>query len=106
MGPDLFFPGRGEDGVVAKARAICGTCPVAEECAEYGAGENFGIWGGTSGRDRRSARSPQVVHISTRPRLVHTLPQDLSQNEDEGRHRGNGTALNVRYSDLAGANRT
>lgn len=55
--PDLFFPTQGES--VAQAKAICGDCPVREACLEYALenGEKFGIWGGTSERERRRIRS-------------------------------------------------
>jgi WhiB family redox-sensing transcriptional regulator len=52
MGPELFFPERGEDA--STARAVCAGCPVAAECAEYGATERFGIWGGVTPYGRRN----------------------------------------------------
>lgn len=53
-GTALWFP---ERGIPAKpAKAICYICPVQAECAAAGAGELHGIWGGTSGLDRRAAR--------------------------------------------------
>lgn len=51
----IFFPGRGESTDVACA--VCLSCPVAAECAAYamerGASRLPGVWGATSGRDRR-----------------------------------------------------
>lgn len=52
--PNWFFPERGER--VAEARAVCARCPVVEECRAAGAREHFGIWGGTSERQRRAMR--------------------------------------------------
>lgn len=54
--PDLFFPERGES--TKEAKAICATCPVKAECMEYATSgvEKFGIWGGTSERERRAKR--------------------------------------------------
>jgi WhiB family redox-sensing transcriptional regulator len=54
--PALFFPGRGES--TAQARAVCATCPVAAECLEHALTktERFGIWGGTSERERKALR--------------------------------------------------
>lgn len=51
--PDIFFPERG--GSSKAARALCADCPVRAECLEYALAnhEDFGIWGGTSPRDRR-----------------------------------------------------
>ena len=58
---DLFFPARGEMDKVEQAKAICATCPVKAECLDYAVRnhEHHGIWGGTSGRDRREARRRQ-----------------------------------------------
>lgn len=65
MGPDLFFPERGETGHYSyadeargyPAMQVCRGCPVRTECGEYGAKERFGIWGGLSGRQRKQART-------------------------------------------------
>jgi WhiB family transcriptional regulator, redox-sensing transcriptional regulator len=53
---DLFFPDRGES--TAEAKAICAACAVRDECLEYAlaSGQKFGIWGGTSERERRAIR--------------------------------------------------
>jgi len=52
----VFFPSRGES--VAPIKLICKACPVVKPCLEYAmkSGEKFGIWGGTSERDRRRMR--------------------------------------------------
>src|SRR5688572_17512632 len=55
--PDVnFFVDRGESTVAAKA--ICRLCPVRAECLDFAVsnGEKFGIWGGTSERERRHLR--------------------------------------------------
>lgn len=53
---DLFFPPRG--GPDNEARRACGGCPVREECLDFAlvGEERFGIWGGTSERERRKLR--------------------------------------------------
>ena len=59
--PDLFFP-VGTTGQallqIAKAKEVCGECPVSTHCLEYAIvnGEKFGIWGGLSERERRRIR--------------------------------------------------
>ena len=61
----LFFPEPG--GTVNQAKAVCKTCPVIEPCAEAGANEHFGVWGGQSPRQRRLGRSgivPVLAPIS------------------------------------------
>jgi WhiB family redox-sensing transcriptional regulator len=50
---DLFFATTKEDQ--GHALAICATCPVRLDCLEYAleARERFGIWGGTTEKQRR-----------------------------------------------------
>lgn len=57
MDPDLFFPEAGEHGG-EQAKAACRSCPVRRECLEgaLARNEKYGIWGGTSGADRRELR--------------------------------------------------
>ncbi|MCA1840759.1 MAG: WhiB family transcriptional regulator [Actinomycetota bacterium] len=54
--PEIFFPERG--GSSKAARNVCGDCPVRVECLKYALSnrEQFGIWGGTSERERRKLR--------------------------------------------------
>ena len=54
--PDLFFPSLGETARFAKA--VCGECPVTEECFEYAMDTNqqFGVWGGRTTDDLRAER--------------------------------------------------
>jgi len=55
---DLFFPGPGQDGIrkTKKAKQICGTCPVVNDCIVYAMSFSprslIGIWGGTTERER------------------------------------------------------
>ena len=59
--PDLFFP-VGTTGQallqIAKAKEVCGECPVSTECLEYAleTNQDSGIWGGTSEEERRQMR--------------------------------------------------
>jgi hypothetical protein len=48
-----WFPRQGGVDDALLAAAVCARCPVQVECFEYGAGEPFGIWGGTTKRRRR-----------------------------------------------------
>jgi WhiB family redox-sensing transcriptional regulator len=54
--PEIFFPERG--GSSKAARAVCSECSVRQECLLYALTnrEQFGIWGGTSERERRRLR--------------------------------------------------
>ncbi len=64
--PELFFPPRG--GEWDEARHVCERCPVRRECLEYAleTGEKFGIWGGTSERQRRGLRVRRLRDESER----------------------------------------
>lgn len=58
----LFFPSRGDNQTVAKAKAVCRTCPVQTECLTVALENNEpGIWGGTSAQERREMRREQVA---------------------------------------------
>lgn len=59
--PDLFFPERGASN--REAKEICRGCVVREECLEYALvnGENFGIWGGMSVRERKRIIRQQAL---------------------------------------------
>lgn len=54
--PEQFFPEKG--GSPRQAKAVCGRCPVRDQCLEYALANNerFGIWGGLSERERHSLR--------------------------------------------------
>ncbi len=54
--PDVFFPDQGQS--LEPARRICAECVVRDECLEYALDnrERFGVWGGTSERERRRLR--------------------------------------------------
>ncbi|MBT1162860.1 WhiB family transcriptional regulator [Bifidobacterium sp. SO1] len=54
--PELFFPTGGlyQPDRVAKAKKICTSCPVVDECLSYAMDHNelFGIWGGLTEKQR------------------------------------------------------
>jgi WhiB family transcriptional regulator, redox-sensing transcriptional regulator len=59
--PEIFFPERG--GSSKAARSVCAQCDVRMECLEYALNnkEQFGIWGGTSERERRRLRKERSM---------------------------------------------
>lgn len=63
MDPAIFFPERGKS--IRKARAVCAQCPVQTECLDFAVetplGDDFGIWGGTSERQRRPMRRERAA---------------------------------------------
>jgi len=58
--PEAFFPEKG--GSTREAKRVCAKCEVRQPCLEYALDhdERFGIWGGTSERDRRRLRRQAV----------------------------------------------
>lgn len=52
----IFFPSPGDATVVRWAKKVCRGCPVMQECQDWALsrGEEYGIWGGLSDRDRRA----------------------------------------------------
>ena len=63
--PDVFFPGKGEDGEVAKQ--VCAGCPVLGECLEFAlatmlAAEcDHGVYGGLTPAERARLRGGPVL---------------------------------------------
>ncbi|MBK6016306.1 WhiB family transcriptional regulator [Streptomyces sp. MBT53] len=63
--PDLFFP-ISNSGLtllqIDEAKAVCGRCPVADQCLEWAmrVGQPDGIWGGTTERERRAMRGLDI----------------------------------------------
>jgi WhiB family redox-sensing transcriptional regulator len=55
--PELFFPLKGDNPATQRAKRICASCPVAVECLEYGLDMAYGIYGGTTGTERRRIRT-------------------------------------------------
>jgi hypothetical protein len=66
-----FFPQRG--GSATAGRALCRRCAVAAQCLELALteGEAFGIWGGTSERERRVLRRQMETSRKRRHHKPH-----------------------------------
>lgn len=56
---ETFFPTRGENAKVEKAKRICSTCQVQTDCLQYAlrTEQEVGIWGGRSSRELRVMQS-------------------------------------------------
>lgn len=54
--PEAFFPEKG--GSTGDAKRICSSCEVKDDCLAYALShdERFGVWGGTSERERRKLK--------------------------------------------------
>lgn len=61
LDPELFFPLAGHDA--KEAKAVCRTCPVKEPCYEAGRYEYYGVWGGTTRKERQMA---ELGHLTGR----------------------------------------
>jgi hypothetical protein len=70
--PAAFFPedfykriGHDTDGTVAAmtetARQICMRCPIIAKCLEVGMYEDYGIWGGTTPKQREQIKREKEI---------------------------------------------
>jgi len=57
QGVTPFFPERSGEDASTAAKKVCADCPVKAPCLAYGLEHNMsGVWGGTSGNDRRKMK--------------------------------------------------
>jgi WhiB family redox-sensing transcriptional regulator len=56
--PEMWFADKGDPTTSAKAKKLCKTCPVINECLTYAlkAPEMYGVWGGLSAQERLRIR--------------------------------------------------
>ena len=71
---DLFFLNRGDTSRMKRAKAICDSCPVINDCREYVIynPERYGIWAGMTEKDRRAYRLEQGIKL---PNAPHGTPR-------------------------------
>lgn len=62
--PELFFLGTGDEGY-GEAFRICARCPVREQCLAESVQIMYGVYGGTSARERARLRKPRQVRCGT-----------------------------------------
>lgn len=69
----LFFPSPGEP--TRQAKAMCFDCPVRQDCLDFAQtnGIRYGIWGGTSERERRRMR--REMALGPAPRSAELTPR-------------------------------
>ena len=85
--PNLFHPYKGES--IAKAKVVCDTCPVRQTCLDWAiTHKSAGVWGGTSGLERRQMRYPQAHPQARRrrsnERLTDDQVRDIRRRTDAG----------------------
>lgn len=75
LDPEYFFHPEGERGGprrrrIERAKQICHSCPVIEECREYALNHNepYGVWGGLSEEERG-----QILQNRRRARVSSAL---------------------------------
>lgn len=56
--PDLWFPAHGDLPTAERAKKICRTCPVREQCLEFAlrTGQTSGIYAGYSAKSLQALR--------------------------------------------------
>jgi WhiB family redox-sensing transcriptional regulator len=68
---ELFYPERGEPS--GPAKAVCAECPVVRACLDWALHhEKFGVWGGTSERQRRFLRQQLNIRIESPQAIIYT----------------------------------
>ncbi len=71
--PGLFFPaatGITAAGQAREAKAVCADCPVLTACLAYALAtrQEYGVWGGTTERERRAMARARSGQASLRAR--------------------------------------
>ena len=62
LDPELFYAEGGAS--VARAKGICAQCPLRPKCLEWAISrEEFGVWGGTTARERAAIRRERGVRL-------------------------------------------
>lgn len=95
--PELFFP-IGESAGAAiqaeEAKAVCGRCPVTDECLRWALDERIeeGIFGALTGPERRSTHRRQARRSRLTPMTHATTQQDRPKTLEEAfNRRAHGT---------------
>lgn len=91
-GTDLFFPGPNDAAAADMARAICESCPVRSQCYDHALRhEEFGVWAGTSERQRRQLRKQLGIHLEDIDEMRYRYPTRVKSpaacGTDAGYHR-------------------
>lgn len=88
----VMYPGQGAD--VRPALAICSGCPVREPCLKYALDnvERFGIFGGTTEKERRRLRRARRNTRPPRPTIC-TFPACTNKPYAAGRCRRHHRAV-------------
>jgi hypothetical protein len=89
----MFFPKQGQYQDVVRAKQFCSQCEVQQECLTANIDEDDGVYGGTSGRQRKEMRRAmkraerERLRIENRPNYRNLATQ--AEPWEERRLRGN-----------------
>lgn len=82
-------------------RTICGRCPIQRQCLEYAFGnEEFGVWGGLTGLERRSVSEPDRYPVQLKRALaaLKLFGISFSEVKESYEHSINGGSLENRFT--------
>lgn len=73
-----WYPEPGDARGRALCKAVCRKCPVKSECLAYALDRyEYGVWGGTSERERKRMRKSQNVEIVVSRINPDHLPENV-----------------------------
>lgn len=84
--PEIFMPeGKDHIQITREAKATCSTCPLVKVCLDYAIDtEQWGIWGGTTMKERKILRRyPHQKNGYIRDLILSGGTKDLAKLEDE-----------------------
>ena len=70
--PDRYFPHQGANGDDLEAvKAECRACPFRDPCLAWAlARERDGVWGGTTGQERKDMRRRLRIRLESQPHML------------------------------------
>jgi hypothetical protein len=78
--PDIFFGETKKD--IAEAKKYCAACPVLTMCFAYAlANEEYGVWGGTSARERQLMNGKKKIVSPEVRRDAAALREEIKKGE-------------------------
>lgn len=64
---DVMFPARGDAEGVARAKRVCASCPVIDDCLDHVtlSPERYGVWAGIAGKEITAERKRRSIIPNT-----------------------------------------
>lgn len=78
---DIWFPplsgerSESEDKYYDIAKMVCEHCPVQDKCLNLGWDEEYGVWGGTTPKERRDGAIVKQSEYRLIPRYLDKVPE-------------------------------